>query len=45
MSPCSVPQALITTLARAQEVLRAEEICGYLVGGLLRDQLLQRQPV
>ncbi len=42
MVPCEMPSALIETLARVQSFAQARGLSCYLVGGLLRDQLLGR---
>ncbi len=42
MDRCEVPQRLIETLARVQAFARSKHLTCYLVGGLLRDQLLGR---
>jgi putative nucleotidyltransferase with HDIG domain len=42
MSRSIVPPQLIDVLARVQRFMQARGITGYVVGGLLRDQLLRR---
>lgn len=42
MGPTAVPSSLITTLTRVHAFARPQGLTVYLVGGLLRDQLLAR---
>ena len=44
MSSLMVPQVLLEILTRVRTFARSRKLPCYLVGGFLRDQLLQRAP-